>query len=71
MILATFSTAHFDFTALAETEAEAGDLLLLGWAHHVDQTGADSEMMAQAIADGDVNFTPIHVGAVLRDGSPI
>ena len=71
MILATFSSAHFDFVALAETEAEAADALLLAWTRHVEQTGAEPCMMAEAIDDGDVNFTPIHVGAVLRDGSPL
>ena len=72
MILATFSTRHFDFTALAESESEAKNLLALAWLEHRRQyPDADSQVMYDAINQGDINFVEISLGEVARDGSII
>ena len=65
MILATLDTGRFTFTAAADTEAEAADLLRRAWAAHTTQTGADYTWEELA---SDVNYLGVEVGMVLRDG---
>ena len=71
LVLATLDTRSFSFVALAETREAAAKALLEGWDKHADATGAFPGLMREALADGDVNFTPISTGDVLRDGALI
>jgi hypothetical protein len=71
MVLATVDTGKFYFTMLAETESAAIDGLLAAWRRHCTETGAHRDYMAALIGSESVDFTPISVGEVLRDGSVI
>lgn len=72
MILATIDTGSFQFTALGETEAAASSLLVLAWAkHRQERPWAEPALMVEAISNGDVTFTEIQVGDVIRDDSVI
>jgi len=69
IVLATISTGSYVFAVVAATEEAADTALRDQWAVHVAQTGANPDMMAEAIEDGDVNYSTTVHGAVLRDGS--
>lgn len=68
MILATLSTSNFDFTALGTDQGHAERIMRGAWAEHRRQTGA---WLTWADLADDVNYTEIHLGAALRDGSLI
>lgn len=64
MIIATLNTGSFEFTAAGNSQAEARQLLHLGWNRHVEQTGATATWLE--LAD-DVNIREVNVGDVFRD----
>lgn len=68
IVLATISTGSYVFAVVAATEEAANAALIAQWAVHVAQTGANPDMMAEAVRDGDVNYSTTIHGAVLRDG---
>jgi len=65
MILATLETARYTFTAAADTDTEAADLLRRAWAKHAEET--DATYTWDELAP-DVNYLGVEVGMVLRDG---
>ena len=69
MILATFTTASFDFAVIEHDEEAAHAALTAAWETHAAQTGADPNYFREYA--GDVNYAPITFGVVLRDGSPV
>jgi hypothetical protein len=73
MIIAEVQTGNFQFIALAADEDDAWRMLLQAWRTHSrrDYPGAAPRMMRDMLHDGTVNFTPIEVGTVLRDGEVI
>lgn len=67
-VLAQASTRNFDFTALGEDRRQANVALENAWAKHCREYGADPRMMLDMINDGDVNYSELGVGDVIRDG---
>lgn len=69
MVLATVNTGHFQFTALGADKEECDVLLLAAWRKHCRQVPhADALLMREIVADGEVNYSSIERGSVLRDG---
>lgn len=72
LVLATVDTGSFQWVALGATREECEQALLTAYRRHVRRTpGADSRLMLELIAGGDVTFSPIAIGQALRDGSPV
>lgn len=72
LILGTVETRNFTFTAVGADREEVHAFLLAGFAAHLDQYGGgDPELMAGAIADGEVAYTPIVRGECRRDLEPL
>jgi hypothetical protein len=67
LFLATYSTRHYDFTALAESPEAALTALREAWERHCEQV----RVFGLPFYPDDVNVVPIAPGVVLRDGSPI
>ena len=65
MILATLETARYTFTAAADTDTEAADLLRRAWAKHAEET--DATYTWDELSP-DVNYLGVEAGMVLRDG---
>jgi hypothetical protein len=72
LVLATLDTSHFAFEALGRTREECEQLLKDAWEVHTrDYPQAEIGYMRRLIDDGDVNFSTITVGGVLRDGETL
>lgn len=78
MILATVNTGSIDWQVAASSRDTADAALLEAYQAHCDQLAAttgfglvDPDTMAECISDGEVTYTDLIVGQVLRDGSPM
>ena len=73
LVLATVNTGSFEFQALGTDEDDAYRALLQGWRRHCAQMrgSADFTLLRDLREDGEISFTPIVVGQVLRDGEPL
>jgi hypothetical protein len=63
MIIATFETRSFTFTAAGPNNTQAFRALRKGWLKHCQQTGADTNYLKRE----DVNFMAIEEGQCYRD----
>lgn len=72
VIVATFTTPHFEFVAVGESKTAAVNALVDGWAkHRREYRGADPSYMRDAIEDGEVRFATLTMGGCARDGEPL
>jgi hypothetical protein len=72
IVIATVTTAHFEFTAVGRNATDAKAALQAGWMEHCNQyPEADTHFMNTLILGGDVAFLFIEPGHCARDGEVI
>jgi hypothetical protein len=69
VVIATFETRHFAFTAAGASRAAALQALNLGWAAHAAATGADPKLVQES--EDDVRYLDIEPGQCFRDDTLI
>ncbi len=73
LVLAEWETRHFTWQAVGRTREEALAALRTMWADWCGDargTGADPDLLFEAINGGDINYRDLSAGAIFQDWEP-
>lgn len=68
VVMATLSTANFEFMTIADTDEQAKELMRKAWQTHRERTGAIYRWREMS---EDVSIKTVTVGQAYRDGEPM